>query len=119
MDLMACRDTTVIMSDKTQLLLITPATEENDTPIQPSTPAVIKHATSVTSTPARVPTRAQTALIPTPPTAALHRTKRDRSQTAFFKPHDIIRAVTEALRTIMSAKTLHQPYSPPTTTNTH
>ena len=35
-----------------------------------------------------------------PPTAALRRTKRDRNQTTFYKPHDI-RAVTEALRTMM------------------
>ena len=64
---------------------------------------IIQHATSVTPTSASVPTRTRTALIPIPPTAALHRTKRDRSQTNFYKPHDI-RAVTEALRTIMDRK---------------
>ena len=96
MDLMANRDTTVIMSDKTQLI-ITPATEDNDTP------AVIQHAASDTPKPARVPTGPRTALIPIPPTAALNRTKRDRSQTTFYKQHDI-RAVTEALRTIMDRK---------------
>ena len=103
MDLMANRDTTVIMSDKPQLL-ITPATEDNDTLTQPLTPAVIQHAASDTPTPARLPTRPRTALIPVPPTAALHRTKRDRSQTTFYKPHDI-RAVTEALRTFMDRET--------------
>jgi hypothetical protein len=49
---MANRDTTVIMSDKTQLL-ITPATEDDDTLAQPPTPPVIQHATSVTVTPAQ------------------------------------------------------------------
>jgi hypothetical protein len=96
---MANRDTTVLMSDKTQLL-ITPATEADDTLAQPLTPAVIQHATSVTATPAQTPAGPRTVLIPIPPTAALHRTKRDSSQTTFYKPHNI-RAVTEALRTIM------------------
>ena len=41
---MANRDTTFIMSDKTQLL-ITPVTEDNDTLAQPLIPAVIQHAT--------------------------------------------------------------------------
>ena len=102
MDLMANRDTTVIISDKTQLI-ITPATEDNDTLTQPLNPAVIQHAASDTPKSARVPTGPRTALIPIPPTAALHRTIRDRSQTTFYKPHDI-RAVTEALRTIMDRK---------------
>jgi hypothetical protein len=102
MDFMANRETTIIMSDKTQLLII-PATEDNDTSAQPLTPAVIQHATSVTSSPARKQTRTRTALIPIPPTAALNSIKRDRSQTTFYKPQDI-RAVTEALRTIMDCK---------------
>ncbi len=93
MDLMANRDTTVIMSDKTQLL-ITPATEDDNTLAQQLTPAVIQHATPVTATPAQTPAGPRTALIPIPPTAALRRTKRDRSQqTTFYKPHDI-RATT-------------------------
>jgi hypothetical protein len=108
MDLMANRDTTVIMSDKTQLL-ITPATENNNTLTHPLTLAVIQHATFVTPTSASVPIRTRTALIPIPPTAALHRTKRDRSQTNFYKPHDI-RTVTEALHTIMDRKK-NQPHS--------
>jgi hypothetical protein len=102
MDLMANRDTTVIIS-KTQLI-ITPATEDNDTLTQPLTPAVIQHAASDTPKSARVPTGPRTALIPIPPTAALHRTKRDRSQTTFYKPHDIRAVTTEALRTIMDRK---------------
>ena len=115
MDLMANRDTTVIMSDKTQLL-ITPATEDSNTLTHPLTPAVIQHATFVTPTSASVPIRTRTALIPIPPTAALHRTKRDRSQTNFYKPHDI-RAVTEALRTIMDRKKNPAIFTP-TTMNT-
>jgi hypothetical protein len=99
MDLMANRDTRVIMSDKTQLL-ITPATEDDGTLTQPLTPAVIQHATTVTAQPAQTPAGPRTALIPIPPTAALHRTKRERHKTTFYKPHDI-RAVTEALRTIL------------------
>jgi hypothetical protein len=99
MDLMANRDTTVIMSDRTQLL-ITPATEDADTLAQPLTPAVIQHATSVPNTHAQTPAGPRTALIPIPPTAASNRTKRDRSQTTLYKPHDI-RAITAALRTIM------------------
>ena len=88
------------MSDKTQLL-ITPATEDDNTIAHPLTPAVIQHAISVSPTPASSPTRPRTTrLIPIPPTAALHRTKCDRSPTTFYKPHDI-RAVTAALRTIM------------------
>ena len=116
MDLMANRDTTIAISDKTQLL-ITPATEDNDTTAQPLSPAVIQHATSVTSTPTRVPTRTRTALIPIPLTAALHRTKRDRSQTTFYKPDDI-RAVTEALRTIMDREN-PRPAIFPTDNNEH
>ena len=99
MDLLANRDTAVIMSDKTQLL-ITPAAEDDNTIAHPLTPAVIQHAISVSPTPASSPTRPRTALIPIPPTAALHRTKRNRSPTTFYKPHDI-HAVTAALRKIM------------------
>jgi hypothetical protein len=99
MDLLANRDTAVIMSDNTQLL-ITPATEDDNTIAHPLTPAVIQHAISVSPTLAISPTRPRTALIPIPPTAALHRTKRNGSPNTFYKPHDI-RAVTAALRTIM------------------
>ena len=118
MDLMTDRDTTVIMSDKTQLL-ITPATEDNDALVaQPLNPAVIQHTTSVTPTPARMPTRPRTALVPIP------RLRHYTGQNATAANQPSTNHTTYALSRKHSAqswtaKTPHQPYFPPTTKTTH
>ena len=117
MDLLANRDTAVIMSDKTQLL-ITPATEDDNTIAQPLTPAVIQHAITVSPTPAISSTRPRTALIPIP------RLRHYTGQKATAANQPSTNHTTYALSRKHSAqswtaKTPHQPYFPPTTKTTH
>ncbi len=98
MDLLANRETPVTIDTNTQIL-ITPALNDSDIPINPPTPAVIQHATTPTIPPPQSnPPR--NALIPVPPPQALRRNPNNRQKTIFYKPHDI-RAVTAAIRTIM------------------
>jgi hypothetical protein len=96
MDLLANRETPVQLDTNTQLL-ITPALDTNGSPLNPPTPAVIQHATTL---PIIQPSTPRTALLPIPPPQALRRNPTQRNKTTFYKPHDI-RNVTAALRTIM------------------
>ncbi len=86
----------------TPQLLITPAVDHDGEPTTPITPAVVQHAVPLPVPAPSAPnrTRPRTALLPVPPAASLRCEGRERTPTNFYKPHDI-RAVSEALRTIM------------------
>ena len=102
MDLISNRETPVAQKDTPQLLLITPAIDDDGAVATPPTPAVIQHAVPIPATPKPPgkPPRPLTTFIPVPPTASLRRDGRERTRTSFYNPHDI-RAVSEAIRVIM------------------
>jgi hypothetical protein len=112
MDLLANRETPAMKSETAQIL-ITPAVTNEGVIIEPLKPAVIQHAVTnidplTTTAPDHKP---RTALLPIPPPASLRRDSRNRTKTAFYKPHDI-RAVTAAIREIMDRDVPPQPIFP-------
>ena len=112
MDLLANRETPATKSETAQIL-ITPAVTNEGVIIEPLQPAVIQHAVPdsdplTTTAPNHKP---RTALLPIPPPASLRRDNRNRTRTAFYKPHDI-RAVTAAIRELMDIDVPPQPIFP-------
>ena len=98
MDLLANRETRAT-NDHNSSILITPATTEDGTAIDPPAPAIIQHAEIDTNPPA-IPPRPRQAALHIPPPENLRRNTTSRKQTTFYKPHDI-RNVTAAIRQIM------------------